>query len=506
MSHEITDSPQDPQQDERYDLVIVGAGSGNSIVDERFGDQRVLLVDDGEHFGGTCLNAGCIPTKMLVHVADVAAETRDGAALGIRASVDAVDWPAISARVFGRIDAISEGGRELRESGMGNVTLRRESVGFEAPGVLVSASGQRITADRIVLAAGSRPRPLQAVYAPDPDIHDSDSIMRIAQLPASLLIVGGGYVAAEFAHVFSHLGVHVTQVARSAHLLGNLDADVSTRFTTLARTQWDVITGCEVEEIERDGDVLRSRLASGHLVETEAVLVALGRVPNTDTLAVANAGYDLHEDGRIVVDDRQRVLAGGEPVPGVFALGDISADHQLKQRQPPRQRRAAQPPAPGRPDRRGARARAAGGLLAPADRLLPAHGGGGPRGRTRRHDRAALLVHRVGLGAGGHDVVLQARGGSARRRHHPRRAHHRLGLGGADPAAPHGRQPRPPGDGPRPGAVLAAPGGDGDRRERAARRRVRGGRLGTGEWPGRRARGGRSILTRRPPRTHGSRE
>ncbi|OUE31045.1 Mycothione reductase [Clavibacter michiganensis] len=326
----MTPMDQDPQQDEHYDLVVVGGGSGNSIVDDRFADQRVLLVDDGAHFGGTCLNAGCIPTKMLVHVADVAAEARDGAALGIRASVEAVDWPAISARVFGRIDAISEGGREWRESGSENVTLLRESVGFEAPGVLVSASGQRITADRIVLAAGSRPRPLPAVYAPDPDIHDSDSIMRIAALPASLLIVGGGYVAAEFAHVFSHLGVHVTQVARSAHLLGNLDQDVSTRFTTLARTQWDVITDCEVEEIERDGDVLRSRLASGHLVETEAVLVALGRVPNTDTLAVANAGYDLHEDGRIVVDAQQRVLADGEPVPGVFALGDISSDHQLK--------------------------------------------------------------------------------------------------------------------------------------------------------------------------------
>jgi mycothione reductase len=325
-----THETHDETPDERYDLVVVGGGSGNSIVDERFADQRVLLVDDGAHFGGTCLNAGCIPTKMLVHVADVAAGTREGPALGIRASVDAVDWPAISARVFGRIDAISEGGREWRESGAENVTLLRESVGFEAPGVLVTASGQRIAADRIVLAAGSRPRPLPAAYTPDPAIHDSDSIMRIAELPASLLIVGGGYVAAEFAHVFSHLGVHVTQVARSPRLLAHLDEDVSTRFTTLARTQWDLITDCEVEEIERDGDVLRSRLASGHLVETEAVLVALGRIPNTDTLAVANAGYDLHEDGRIVVDAEQRVLAGGEPVPGVYALGDISSEHQLK--------------------------------------------------------------------------------------------------------------------------------------------------------------------------------
>jgi len=317
-------------EDDRYDLVIVGGGSGNSIVDERFAGQRVLIVDDGEHFGGTCLNAGCIPTKMLVHVADLAADTRDAPALGLRTTVDAVDWPAIAARVFGRIDAISEGGREWRESGMEGVTLLRESVGFEAPGVLVTASGQRIHADRVVLAAGSRPRPLPAAYTPDPAIHDSDSIMRIAELPASLLIVGGGYVAAEFAHVFSHLGVHVTQVARSSRLLGTLDEDVSTRFTTLARTQWDVITDCEVEEIERDGALLRSRLASGHLVETEAVLVALGRVPNSDTLAVVNARYDLHEDGRVVVDDRQRVLAGGEPVPGVFALGDISAEHSLK--------------------------------------------------------------------------------------------------------------------------------------------------------------------------------
>lgn len=314
----------------RFDLIIVGAGSGNSLIGPEFDELSIALIDDGEWFGGTCLNAGCIPTKMFVHVADVAADTEGAAKFGISASVNGVDWPAIRDRIFGRTDAISEGGLEYRLHGSANVTLYRESFGFEDQHTLVSASGERITAPRIVVAAGSRPRALHARYTPDAAIVDSDSVMRIDALPTSMLIVGGGAIAAELAHVFSALGVQISIVTRSAAMLSASDPDVSDLFTTLSDLRWTRFSDDTISAIDRDGRELVVELASGRSARAEMVLVAIGRVPNTDTLAAASVGFDLREDGRLAVDSTQRVLSGGEPVPGIYALGDISSPYQLK--------------------------------------------------------------------------------------------------------------------------------------------------------------------------------
>ena len=313
-----------------FDVIIVGGGSGNSILDERFDGLSVALIDDGEHFGGTCLNAGCIPTKMFVHVADVAADAREATPLGVDLSIDRVDWPRIRDRVFGRTDFVSESGLRYRSVKSPNVTVYRETFGFVGSHELVSASGVRIRGARIVAAAGSRPRPLPAHYEPGVGVHDSDSIMRIAELPDSLLIVGGGSVASEFAHVFSALGVAVTQVVRGARLLTALDGDVSERFTELAATRWSVVRGATVSSVDREDAGLRVELDTGALLHADAVLSAVGRIPNTDTLNAAGVGFDLHEDGRLRVDEHQRVLSGGLPVDGVFALGDVSSRWQLK--------------------------------------------------------------------------------------------------------------------------------------------------------------------------------
>lgn len=313
-----------------FDLIVIGAGSGNSLIGEEFADWDVALIDDGEWFGGTCLNAGCIPTKMFVRVADVAADAADGGPIGLSATIDDIDWPRVRDRVFAKTDKISRAGLRYRDERSPNVTVFRESFGFEDQHTLVSAGGERLHAPVIVVAAGSRPRPLTAASAPDPAIHTSDSIMRIDALPRSLVIVGGGAVAVEFAHVFSSFGVDVTLVTRSNRLLTGLDADVSERFTSLAAARWRHVPDETVASIERVGAELELELASGARLSAEAVLVAQGRVPNTDTLAAASVGFDLHDDGRLAVDPQQRVLSHGEPVPGVFALGDVSSAWQLK--------------------------------------------------------------------------------------------------------------------------------------------------------------------------------
>ncbi|HWU57555.1 MAG TPA: mycothione reductase [Microbacteriaceae bacterium] len=313
-----------------FDLIVIGAGSGNSLIGPEFSDWSVALIDDGRWFGGTCLNAGCIPTKMFVRVADVTTDAAEGGRIGVTAGVDPIDWPAVRDRVFARTDKLSQAGFRYRDQKSPNVTVFRESFGFADQHTVVSASGTRLTAPRIVIAAGSRPRALSAAYEPDNAITDSDTIMRIESLPESMVIVGGGSVAVEFAHIFSAFGVDVSVVTRSDRLLTKLDDDVSARFTELARERWGVRPSDTVDAIDRVGDHLVVSLHSGEMLETERVLVAIGRIPNTDTLGVADVGFDLETDGRLLVDDQQRVLAAGKPVDGLFALGDVSSVWQLK--------------------------------------------------------------------------------------------------------------------------------------------------------------------------------
>ena len=205
-----------------FDLVIIGTGSGNSIADERFAGWNIAIVEKGV-FGGTCLNVGCIPTKMFVHTADVAAAPASGARLGVDAHLDGVRWTDVRDRIFGRIDPISAGGRHWRAEENANVTVYEGTARFTGPKTLDTGTGEVITADRFVLAAGSRPVIPDVADLDATGYHTSDTIMRLDALPRRLTILGSGFVAAEFAHVFSSFGVEVTVVGRSDLLLRHED-------------------------------------------------------------------------------------------------------------------------------------------------------------------------------------------------------------------------------------------------------------------------------------------
>ena len=315
-----------------HDLIIVGTGSGNAIADDSLQHLDIAIIEEST-FGGTCINVGCIPTKMFVHTADLAADTCDSDRFGVDSHVDKVRWVDIRDRIFGRIDPISVSGRRWREDGP-NTTLYAEHAEFVGHRKLRLASGTELTADRIVIAAGSRP------VVPDLDglaqidagrVHTSDTVMRLESLPESIVILGGGVIASEMAHVFASLGTHVTVVARSACLLRHEDEAVARRFTELATSQWDVRTSRIAGRVESAGPGVRLHLRDSfgrtdpRPAEGEVLLVATGRVPNSDRIGARAGGLVLHEDGRIVVDDYQRTTADG-----VFALGDISSPWQLK--------------------------------------------------------------------------------------------------------------------------------------------------------------------------------
>ncbi len=312
---------------ETYDLAIIGTGSGNSILDERYAGKRVAICEQGT-FGGTCLNVGCIPTKMFVYAAGVADTVRTAARYGVDAHIDRVRWDDIVSRIFGRIDPIAIGGEDYRRAAPNiDVYDRHTRFGPVQPDgryLLRTDDGDEFTADQVVIAAGSRPVIPPAILDCGVDYHTSDTIMRIADLPEHLVIVGGGYVAAEFAHIFSALGVRITLVIRGGTLLRQLDDTIGERFTRIASAKWEMRFRRNVIGAHRERSGIVLELDDGSRLPADTVLVATGRIPNGDLLDAEQAGIDV--DGtRVVVDEYQRTSARG-----VFALGDVSSPYELK--------------------------------------------------------------------------------------------------------------------------------------------------------------------------------
>ena len=317
-----------------FDLAVIGTGSGNTIVDESFADWDVAILEKGV-FGGTCLNRGCIPTKMFVYPADLAYDAEHAARLGVDSTLQGVRWRDVRDRIFGRIDPISLAGRDWRSKGRDNVRLYEGHARFlDAHTLHVetdTGTGETITADQVVVATGSRPALPDVPGLEEVPYFTSDTVMRIDDVPPRVLVLGGGFVAAEFAHVFSSFGATVTVVVRSGVMLRAEDSEVAAQFTNIARGQWDVRLRTTVSKVERlDGSGhsehgVRAHLDDGTTVEADLLLVATGRRSNSDDLGLQQAGVAVAENGLVVVDDHQRTN-----VPGIWALGDVSNTFQLK--------------------------------------------------------------------------------------------------------------------------------------------------------------------------------
>ena len=309
-----------------FDLIIVGSGSGNHI--PAFLDGHRIAVVERDVFGGTCLNKGCIPSKMFVLPADRAVEAGEAAGLGVDIDVRGADWTAIRDRIFGRIDPIAAGGREYRAERCPNITLIEGTARFlpaSDDGLHhLDVDGRRIAGRQVLIAAGSRPVVPPITGLVETGFHTSDSIMRLDALPNRLGIIGGGYIAAEMGHVFAGLGSSVSLFNRSDRLLSAHDREVAERFTAAFGTLVDLHLDHLPSRIERrDGSVVVH--CAGEEVEVDALLVATGREPNSDLLDCDVVGIDMHRHGTIVVDAHQRTS-----VPGIWAIGDIANDVHLK--------------------------------------------------------------------------------------------------------------------------------------------------------------------------------
>ena len=307
-----------------YDLVVVGAGSGNMLPDSVLAGRRVAVVEAGL-FGGTCLNRGCIPSKILVYTADVAQTIRDAAAFGIDASLGKADWPAIRDRVFGHIDTVP--GKAVDYRRRSGVDVYTGQARFTGPKEL-RVGEDTLRARNIVLATGSRPKIPDLPGLADVPYLTSDNVMRLPELPGSMAILGGGFIAAEMGHVFSSLGSKITVIERGPAMLSRHDTDISKAFTTAFGQQVDLRLNTTVQRVDATADGVRLSLLTpdGPAEVTAAkLLVATGRRPNSDLLNLPAAGIGTDEHGHVRTDDRLRTM-----VPGVWALGDLANHFQLK--------------------------------------------------------------------------------------------------------------------------------------------------------------------------------
>ncbi|MDO8692279.1 MAG: FAD-dependent oxidoreductase [Dehalococcoidia bacterium] len=309
-----------------FDLMVIGAGSGLEIVAEGVDrGLRVAVVESGP-FGGTCLNRGCIPSKMLIHCADVMETIRRADLFGIKAKVEGVDWQFIIRRAFEEIDA--------EAAGIEAANRKAPTVGvFKGAGRFVDmktleVNGERIRAETVVIAAGSRPVIPEIPGLSGVPHLTSDEALRLPELPGSMTIVGGGYIAAELAHFFGSLGTKVTIVYRGPQLMRTEDEQVARRFTEVYRRKFNVLLNAQISKVYRQGAGIALEVSLGGHAETvvsDTLLLATGRVPNTDRLEVVRTGVELDERGFVKVDGFLETRA-----PGIWALGDIVGKYLLK--------------------------------------------------------------------------------------------------------------------------------------------------------------------------------
>ena len=319
-----------------FDLIVIGSGSGLEVASAFTQRGKEVAVVESGPLGGTCLNRGCIPSKMLIHHADVAETIRDAEKFHIDADFNEIDFQKIVREVN---ENVAEDSKRI-EKGLKNSekhTLYRTEANFVEEKVLevnkAPASGEevdeRITADKILVAAGSRPMipPIDGLR--EDTYMTSDEALSLDERPDELVIIGGGYIAAELAHFFGALGTDITIIEAEDSLIAREDKDVKEKFTEIFSERHDVNLGLKatrVEDLDEKVKVVTEDLdGNKEAFAGDKVLLAAGRRPNTDTIDAEAGGLELDDRGFLETDDRLRTS-----VDGVYALGDIAGNFMFK--------------------------------------------------------------------------------------------------------------------------------------------------------------------------------
>ena len=309
---------------EQPDVVVLGGGSGGyatALRATQLGKSVALIERD--KLGGTCLHRGCIPTKALLHAAELADAAREGSAYGVLSTLQGVDMKGVSAFQSGVVSRLHQGLQGLvRSAGVTLVEGQGRLVGTTS----VEVDGSTWTGTDLVLATGSAARSLSGVEL-GPRVVTSDQALTLAEVPQRVVVIGGSVIGVEFASVWRSFGSEVTVVEALPSLVPLEDSAVGLALERAFRKRGiTCVTGTSLEDIKETGDEVAVRLSNGELILADLVLIAVGRQPATEGLGLEEHGITT-DRGWVITDERLRAS-----VPHVYAVGDVVPGLQLAHR------------------------------------------------------------------------------------------------------------------------------------------------------------------------------
>jgi len=316
--------------DLRFDAVVIGAGPGGYPAAIRLGQLKVkTAIIEREYIGGVCLNVGCIPSKAVIHAAKMFDKMGHAEELGIQiASKPTIDMKKLQSWKGGVVNKLTSGVRTLlKGNGVeiidGTATLGKSGPDGHRITVKTKAGEQTIIARNIVLATGSRPIEIPGFKTDQQRIIDSTGALALDAVPPRMVVIGGGYIGLELGMVYAKLGTKVTVVEAMPRLLGTMDKDcVAVVERKLKKMGVEVMLNTKAKSWEDKGDraVLTVELEGGKTaaIDTDKILMSIGRRPNSENLGLDAAGVTLDKRGYVVADDHLRTN-----VPGIYAIGDL---------------------------------------------------------------------------------------------------------------------------------------------------------------------------------------
>jgi mycothione reductase len=323
---------------QKFDLIVIGSGSGLDVANAATQNGLKVAVIEKDRMGGTCLNRGCIPSKLLIHSADVAEIIKSANLFGIEVDGLSVNFQRIVERVNGIIDHNS-GQIKNAFKDIENPKLFAKECKFIGEKTILIGDNEKITAEKILIASGTRPKIPKKIKGLEGSSYiTSDEALRLKKQPRVITFIGGGYITCELAHFFGSLGTEINIVQLGDALIPNEDEEISKKFTEIFSKKYNVYLGYETESVskrKRDSDndadstfqiiAKNSNNQKSLELDSDQLLLAVGRIPNSDILDIEKAGVKVDEKGFIITDEYLETN-----VKGIFALGDAVGRYQFK--------------------------------------------------------------------------------------------------------------------------------------------------------------------------------
>ncbi len=313
-----------------YDLIVIGSGAGLNVASDVYSQGKKVAILDNGPLGGTCLNRGCIPTKIILYPADVVQMLREAGKVGVDARVEKVDFGLIMKRMHDLVDEDVSNMTKSIKSAWGHGLDFYNGTGKFVGKKIIEVNGEKITAPKILIAAGTREFIPEIPGLEEAGYLTSTTALQIKKAPKSLVIVGGGYIATEFGHFFDAVGTKVKIVGRNKYLVPMEEPEISKELKRRLSQRMKVYTDYEVLKAgKEDGEkfvVARDRkTGKQYRIKGEEILVAVGRISNADLFRPDKSGIEVTGKGWIKIDKYMRTN-----VPGIFAIGDAIGRHLFR--------------------------------------------------------------------------------------------------------------------------------------------------------------------------------